>query len=228
VLWFALTIPLAAQAEPYCDPKEGFAPDGMVVELGGRYFKICDKKYQIGTDRGVDPFLRMPFRSSHVTRVLQDYSEIRFLWGRLILRDLDFEYPSDKNYTSYKIYLGDMILAGARYKAYGSKPLSETNAALFEKGILPTGPLLVYAPIGDAQMKPHILLCTGDLRGSPRQPYDCHIKLMFDGEKRLVAHTRLLWSPVFGEFEPFDFDKLHIFLNALVAVFESIEVTEAG
>ncbi|KIN70264.1 hypothetical protein Z948_86 [Sulfitobacter donghicola DSW-25 = KCTC 12864 = JCM 14565] len=37
-----------------------------------------------------------------------------------------------------------------------------------------------------------------------------------------------MWSPVFGDVEPFDFDNLHIFLNALIAVFESIEMTDAG
>ena len=230
VLWLALTFPVAAQTEPYCDPKERSAPDGQVVELGGRYFRICDSRYHIGSDRGVDPFLRLPFDSSHVTRVLERYEDIDFLWGRLILRDLDFEYPSDNYYTNADTYVGDMMLADTRYMAYYDNPLSEADRLLFEKGNMSKNehmwsfPLLVYAPRGEAKLKPHIISCRGGLKGSPRKPYNCHFYLDFDEERRLVAHTRLLWDPVLSVSDPLDFNNLHTFLNALVDVFESIEV----
>ncbi|MEP1519605.1 hypothetical protein [Ascidiaceihabitans sp.] len=228
-IWLATTFPVNAQAEAYCFEHERFAPDGKVVELGGRDFRICHKQYQVGRNPDVDFFLRVPFNSSHVQRVLKQNKEIEFLWGQLKVRDLDFEYPSDNNYTSSKFHIGDLYFSGARYKAYYSRPLSEdTVIQSFEKGNFGSAsPLLVYSPIGQAKMMPHFFKCSGDIKGTPRGKYHCRFNILFDEEKRLIAHTRLIWSPELSVTHPLDFDNLHIFLNALVAVFEGMEVSKA-
>ncbi|MEP3778423.1 MAG: hypothetical protein ABJM82_15450 [Shimia thalassica] len=226
-IWLATTFPAIAQADAYCFEQERLAPNGKVVELGGRNFRICDNQYQIGIKPEVEFFLSVPFDSSHVQRVLQQNKEIEFLWGRLMVRDWDFDYPIYKSYISTTAYIGDIHLAGGRYKIYDTKAQSDETVQLFKKGLFGLqDPFLIYVPDGE-KMRPHTLSCSGDIKGTPRGKYHCHFNILFDEESRLIAHTRLIWNPEFSLDNPLNFDNLHIFLNALVAVFEGMEVSKA-
>ncbi|MEP3776578.1 MAG: hypothetical protein ABJM82_06095 [Shimia thalassica] len=236
-LFFALLSPVWVQAEPFCDAHEQAAPDGVVVELGGLHFRICDKRFRMGGDeRGTDPVFFMPGNTAPVRRVLERYTDLGnvHLSAQLKVTDMDFEYPSINNYNTSDTYVGDVILAGARYKAYYSHPFSEAEKLLFEKGNMSTNkynnasfPLLVYAPTGKAELKPHILNCSGDFLEPSQGSFRCYLKMNFDEKRSLVAQARISWSPS-NVFEPLDFDNLDIFLNALTEVFESIKVDAPG
>lgn len=212
-------------AETDCVPDEHYAPIGRIVDLGERSFRICsgDVIYFPGSEK--TDRIRISHHSSHVAEILDQFEEIKFLWGELRFQDLDFVYPSQKNNIIYDTYVGNTTLAGANYEHYTNRPLSSEQRNNFDRGIIGSG-LLVYTPDGEATVLPHFLSCRGDLKGTPRSRYSCFVYVSFDKPDRLVAYTRFFWAPdIAAGVEPFDFDNLHILIEALAALFESVEVT---
>ncbi|WP_299288904.1 hypothetical protein [uncultured Tateyamaria sp.] len=222
-----LDISGAAHAAVKCNEDERFAPFGRVVELGVRSFRFCgrDVIYVEGTD--TVQRIRIPKDSSHVKKILTQFPELDSLWGELQLYDQPFTFPNDRSFATADTYVGDVYLANARYRYYTNNPLSDEGLEQIQRAYIPRGGVLVFDDAPDFPLPPHFLSCSGTLKGSPQEEFDCFIYVSFDKPDTLVAYTRILWFPELAEYRssgPFDFDNLHIMIEALVALFESIKI----
>ncbi|MEO9791912.1 hypothetical protein [Tateyamaria sp.] len=223
---FLIAVPLAqpAKAESYCKPGDRFAPDGQTIDLGGRQFRICDGRFQLNNGSGDELFLTISRNSSHVAPILQKFEKMDFLWGRLTQADQDFSSRIEQVQVIMDTYIGDIYLSGAAYKFYSNDELKPAEVEKFSNGTVPYG-MLVYAPTSTSTVQPHFLSCRGDLKGAPRKQYNCFIYVRFDAANDLYLFSRLLWDPEVSKNDPFDFDNLHTYIEALTALFASLEVS---
>ncbi|WP_299289088.1 hypothetical protein [uncultured Tateyamaria sp.] len=212
-----------ARSETHCDEHERYAPSGKLVEVQNRQFLLCDnydRRFRGSED--ID-FLRFPFDSSHVREVLQQFDQLTFLWGELRVKDRDFSFPSTKGFIFFDTLSGSITLSGSEYDIFTNGALSEEGMSNLQAGKF-SSDLLVYKPDSTRKLPRHFLYCSGDLKGSPREEYDCFLHVDFDQDNDLVAYTRFFWIPSLSPGPPFDFDNLHILVEALVQLFENAEV----
>ncbi|WP_299155130.1 hypothetical protein [uncultured Tateyamaria sp.] len=213
----------AAHSEVNCDEHERYAPKGKLVEVQNRQFLLCDNyDRRVRGSEDID-FLRFPFDSSHVREILQQFDQLAFLWGELRVKDQDFSFPSTRGFIFLDTLSGSITLSGSEYDIFTNGALSEERMSNLQAGKF-LSDILVYKPGSTRKLPRHFLYCSGDLKGSPREEYDCFLYVDFDQANDLIAYTRFLWIPSLSPAPPFDFDNLHVLVEALVQLFENAEV----
>jgi len=221
----------ASAAEPdeaYCWPEERFAPDGRIVELGGRFFHLCGAPgdgFPYNNDPQADyRHVSIGSKGSTASEVELETDAPSFLWGKM-------EFRKSRPGTHANLMsqlpnrIGDIRLGGTDYEVYVSDRGLEYYPGPAEKGKLPDDALYIFQRPAGSDIPSHMMTCRGDPTAFPRERYHCNVYLRYLESNGFMIDHRLMWSPIF-EGEPMDFDRLPDLVRAVHALFDHADVTD--
>jgi hypothetical protein len=214
---------------PYCWPEERFAPDGRIVELGGRYFRVCwaagaGKPYSLDPTKG-----RLAVRISERGSIAHDVEAAtnppKFLWGFMTFKDGLFDMALTNLSPSRSVNLGEIPFGDQPYTLYADARFVEKYQGRLEKGNLPKHAFYVFERPADSDIPSHMMTCRGDPSTVPREEYSCHVYLRYRESDHLIIKHRLSWAPIYAG-GPMDFERLTDLVRAVHALFEHVDVTD--
>lgn len=222
----------ASAAEPddtYCWPEERFAPDGRIVELGGRYFRVCGAD-GAGFPYSLDPTKgRLAVRISGKGSIAHDVEAAtnppKFLWGFMTFKDGLFDMALTNLSPSRRVNLGEIRFGDQPYTLYADARFVEKYQGRLEKGYLPKNAFYVFERPADSDIPSHMMTCRGDPSTVPREEYSCHVYLRYRESDHLIINHRLSWAPIYAG-GPMDFERLTDLVRAVHALFEHADVTD--
>lgn len=223
--------PFASAAEPndtYCWPEERFAPDGRIVELGGRFFHLCGAPgsgFPYNNDPQADyRHVAIGPKGSKASEIEAETNAPKFLWGMM-------EFRKNKPSTHANLMsqlpnsTGHIQLGGSDYEVFVSNRGREYYPGPAEKGSLPDDALYVFQRPAGSDIPSHMMACRGDPTAEPRDRYHCNIYLKYRESNSFMIDHRLMWSSIFED-GPMDFDRLSDLVRAVHALFEHADVTD--
>lgn len=217
---------LSDSAPSYCDPEERFAPEGRIVELRGRFFRICGGPNSgppyINDPRADFQFVRIRARSSLTKTAKEALLTDLFIWGTLILRD---SFLSESTRQFYSSRIGDIRFGNSDYSIYTPKSNALRHEGQVGKGNLPRNTLFVFEGSNDSNVSFHYMSCFDDPTGFQLSKYHCTLFIRYSDVDHFTIDHTLFWSPAFGG-EPFDFEQLPELVRAVHFLFEQVDVTD--
>jgi len=219
---------VAETEQPFCQADARFGPDGRIVELGERYFRVCGPKsegfpYRVESTKE-RPFIKIGPKSLIAHQVEAATNAPKYLWGFISFETGFIDMGLKNLKRSTVIAQGSLTLGNAQYSVYASPDIVEEVQGTIEKGNLPRFALFVFDRPAGSVIPSHYMSCDGDPTAMPRSKYHCRIYLKYRESDDLGIRHVLLWSPVF-EGEPMDFEHLPELVSALHALFEASDVT---
>lgn len=214
---------------PYCWPEERFAPDGRIVELGGRFFHLCGADgaafpYNLDSDIG-KPAIRISPKSSKVHEVEAATNPPKFLWGYMTFEENWYISGLANIKRHWHNHIGEIRLGDADYQVYLSETGLRYHPGAAEKGKLPEDAFYVFDRPEGSDIPEHHISCRGDPTAEPRVEYDCFIYLKYRERDDFVIEHRLSWAPIYAG-GPMDFERLTDLVRAVHALFEHVDVTD--
>ena len=217
--------------DTYCWPEERFAPDGRIVELGGRFFHLCGADgaafpYNLDSDIG-KPAIRISPKSSKVHEVEAATNPPKFLWGYMTFEENWYISGLANIKRHWHNHIGEIRLGDADYQVYLSDSGLREYSGPAEKGKLPENVLSFYVFVRSegSDIPEHHISCRGDPTAEPRDEYDCFIYLKYRQRDDFVIKHRLSWAPIYAG-GPMDFERLTDLVRDVHALFEHVDVTD--
>ncbi len=212
----------------YCWPEERFAPDGRIVELGGRFFHLCGAPgsgFPYNNDPQADyKHVSIGSKGSKAREVEVETDSSSFLWGKM-----EFRKNRPSTHANLMSQLpnstGHIQLGGSDYEVYVSDRGLEYYPGPAEKGNLPDDALYVFQRPAGSDIPSHMMACRGDPTAEPRERYHCNIYLKYRESNSFMIDHRLMWSSIF-EGGPMDFERLTDLVRAVHALFDHADVTD--
>lgn len=222
---------LSDAKSPYCWPEERFAPDGRIVELGGRYFRVCwaagaGKPYSLDPTKG-----RLAVRISERGSIAHDVEAAtntpKFLWGFMTFEENRYSTTLANIKRHWHNHIGKIRLGDADYQVYLSDSGLRDHPGPAKKGKLPKNVLSLYIfdRPADSDIPSHMMTCRGDPSTVPHEEYSCHIYLRYRESDHLIIEHGLSWAPIYAG-EPMDFERLTDLVRAVRALFDHVDVTD--
>ena len=219
----------AETEQPFCRADARFAPDGRIVEIGERYFRVCGPKeagfpYQLDPSLG-QPLLVISAKSLIAHRVEAATNAPKYLWGHMVFQPGYFELGLENRKRNKEVDLGEIVFGGEQYSAYSRPSIVEEVQSPIEKGNLPRTTLFIFERPGRSEIPSHYMSCHGDPTAMPRSKYHCNVYLKYRESDDLHIKHGLIWNPIF-EGEPMDFERLPDLVRAVHTLFEISDVTD--
>lgn len=224
-----------AKSSPEYPYNKGY-PNGWIGEIGGRYFRVCDK----------------PFRTNDDGHILTSWSQVRdpsitaFIgarWPRIdyAMRVIGGTFPWHAPSTQEKmVEMAQVRFGNADYKMYVSvgfpSDLERAQAAI-ASGRQPNVTSYEFVGPKELGLPDHTMSCNGQVSSTPTEEYSCFIRVNFSpraalsNDTLITADYNLRWQPGVTYKSnrpdiPFDFDKLPAKARAMQAILEHQDVTE--
>ncbi len=210
--------------EPYCAEDEEYQPNGRILPIGERYFRICS-----GSHLRDISYLRP---GASLTRVLPAFNTIYNWNGLEILRQpryriqpADFIRMLDRREFA-RIHLGDV-----EYAVFAKPPYLDNAIEAIAIGRSPERATYYFAGSDDLDLPEHIMNCSGQPFTEIREKYSCKVYFRYRSGEDIFIQEDLSWDPEWvrpgGIFvqEPFDFDNLPNQIRGLMHIVRQIDVT---
>lgn len=220
---------VADVAHAFCQSDARFAPDGRIVELGSKSFRICGPDgagfpYRLDPSEGA-PFIKISPRSLIARQIEAATSAPKFLWGQMTFEVGFFDKALENSKLFKEVELGDITFGNARYALFSDDWIMKNHQGAVRKGNLPRTTFFVFERPDGSEIPSHFMSCSGDPTAMPRSKYDCFIYLRYRESRDFYIDHRLIWSPTF-EGEPMDFERIPDLVRAVHTLFEVSDVTE--
>jgi hypothetical protein len=214
---------------PYCWPEERFAPNGRIVELGGRFFHLCGAPgdgFPYNNDPQADyRHVAIGPKGSKASEVEAETDAPSFLWGQMEYHENWYSTTLANKKRQFPKRIGDIRLGSADYQIWVNGRIFRNHPGSAEKGNIPDHALYVFDRPEGSDIPDHRLICRGDPTVEPRERYHCNIYLKYRESNSFIVDHRLMWSSIF-EGGPMDFDRLPDLVRAVHALFDHVDVTD--
>lgn len=227
---FGATMPSDAIAQDqFCNDDSRFAPNGIIVELGVRYFRLCGPKnsnfpYNLDPEIG-DVQIAIHPKSDLVERYRSKYFTDQYLWGFLKYGDGGYAAYLERQLSRSLTDYGQVSFGGKNYSVFSrSSSNVGTESTPEQAETLPEFGFYVFENKGDTTLPNHAMSCFGDPSGGSLTQYDCFISVEYGGTGAYRVEHRFIWRPN-STLPKFDIDTLPSLVSHLHGLFKFAEVT---
>lgn len=234
VLLFTFLLPTALIAQedrPYCVPADKNYPEGYIVKLSERFFRICEDEFLTfrrfgGSDPAYD-LKRLVLFSNHPT--IQSYLSRNGETGiPFFSPNIEETRPTLllKNQPPQRLNVKilEIELSGVNYDVFGDK--YDNNGKVYQKGNLPNGSLIIHRNRGEQDVQSHFVRCSrGDPTKDTTSEFYCRIYVPYSLDPGLTIVQGISYRQTDG-LEKGWFEKLPSFVQEFDRFYQAIDVTD--
>lgn len=233
-IFLGLLIPptalIAQEDSPYCAPADKNYPEGYIVKLSERFFRICEHEpLTFRQSRGSSPafdYKRLVLFRNHPTiqgylsrngetEILNFNPNIEETRPTFLLKN----QPPQLN----NIKISEIELSGIDYDVFGGK--YNNNGKVYQQGNLPNGTFIIHRNRVEQDVQSHFVHCNGDPTKETSSQYYCTIYVPYSLDPGLII-VQGINSAKTDDRGKAEFEKLPSIVQEIDQFYQAIDVTD--